>query len=256
MQPKTIALQVLVDYLDNLLGASEGEDYGPNGLQVAGPTEVGKIITGVSACQELFLRARAAQAQAILVHHGILWAGAPQALIGSHFKRVSALIEGGLGLLAYHLPLDRHPDLGNNSLAARSLGLTNLDTFAPHKGLDIGFKGSFETPVSLDALVSACTSLFGQEPLVIAGGPESIRTAGVISGAGQDALHEAIKQGLDVFITGEASEWVMNVAVESGIHYIAAGHYATERLGIRALGDHLRDHFGIDVEFVDIPNPV
>ncbi len=253
---KSIKLSGLVDYLTDLLNAADGVDFGPNGLQVEGPPEVSKIITAVSAGQELFARAGAAAAQAVLVHHGIFWKGLSPVLTGMSFKRVSALIEGRLSLLAYHLPLDRHEEFGNNALAARGLELMKLSTFAPHVGVDIGFMGRFEETLSLDALVARCARLFGQDPLVIAGGPARIRTVGIVSGGAQDSLHEAIKHGLDAFITGEASEWVMNVALESGIHYLAAGHYATERLGIRALGEHLHEHFGIDVEFIDIPNPI
>lgn len=244
-------LRYLDDYLD-----SGGADFGPNGLQVEGRTEIRKLVTGVSACRELFERAAAAGADAVLVHHGIFWNGASPLLVGSHFQRVAALIGAGMSLFAYHLPLDRHPELGNNALAARSLGLDDLEPFGEYQGQPIGCRGRFPVPLSIDEVVARCEGLFGQPALAFREGPAQVGTLGIISGGAQREFHQAIAAGLDAYLTGEASEWVMNVARESRVHYLACGHYATERLGVRALGEHLAGHFGIAVEFVDVPNPV
>lgn len=246
----------LVDYLDRLLEAHDGSDFCPNGLQVAGTKTISRLVTGVSACHDLFVRARELDAHAVLVHHGILWEGASLRLTGVHGRRVSELIHSDLNLLAYHLPLDRHAELGNNALAGRALGLEDLRPFGDHDGLPIGFQGAFPSPITPSELKRRCAELYGQEPLAFLEGPDPLRSVGIISGGAQRSLYEAIDAGLDAFITGEVSEWVMNVCREAGIHFLAAGHYATERLGIQALGEHVADRFGIDVQFVDIPNPV
>jgi dinuclear metal center YbgI/SA1388 family protein len=252
----TVDRQTLIAYLDELLEGQRGRDYGPNGLQVEGRQEIAKIVTGVSACQELFMKAREAGADAVLVHHGIFWDGMPRVLTGIQYRRVAELIRGDMSLIAYHLPLDRHPELGNNVLAAKELGLRSLEPFGDHDGLPIGFKGHFPFPVSPTELADKCKQVYGQEPLTFLDGPDPIRTLGVISGGAQREVYTAIDENLDAYITGEVSEWVMNVAREAKIHYLACGHYATERLGIRALGENVAARFGIEAEFIDVPNPV
>jgi dinuclear metal center YbgI/SA1388 family protein len=254
--PASVDLHSLVAYLDPYLDAARGRDYGPNGLQVEGRQEVRKIATGVSACHELFARARAAGADAVLVHHGLFWEGMPRVLTGFQYRRVAELIQGGMSLLAYHLPLDRHPEVGNNAVAARAFGLVDVEPFGLHEGLPIGCKGRFASPVAAAELVARCRAIFGQEPLAFRDGPDPVRTLGLISGGAQREFYSAIADGLDAYVTGEVSEWVMNVAREAGVHYLAAGHYATERLGVQALGEHLRERFGVAVEFIDVPNPV
>ena len=246
----------LVAYLDDYLDARCGADYCPNGLQVEGRTEVRKVVTGVSACLELFERAERAQADAVLVHHGIFWKGMPYPLTGVQFRRVESLVRSGINLVAYHLPLDRHPELGNNALAARAFGLLDVEPFGEYEGLPVGVHGRLPEPLSPADLAARAEEVFGQEPRAVPGGPEEIRSLGMISGAAQQQLWDAVGLGLDAFLTGEASEWVMNVAREAGVHYLACGHYATERLGVRALGEHLADRFGLEVVFVDVPNPV
>ena len=252
----TVDRRTLVAYLDQLLDAGNGRDYGPNGLQVEGKETIRKIVTGVSACHELFVRAREAGADAVLVHHGIFWEGMPRVLTGFQHRRVAELIRGDMNLIAYHLPLDRHPELGNNALAGRELGLADLELFGIHEGLPIGFKGRFPKPVPAAEMVARCRRVYAQEPFAFLEGPDPVRTLGIISGGAQKELYEAIDENLDAYITGEVSEWVMNVARETKIHYLAAGHYATERLGIRALGEHAAEKFGIEAEFIDVPNPV
>jgi len=246
----------LVAYLDQYLDATRGRDYGPNGLQIEGREKIRKVVTGVSSCHELFVRAREAGADAVLVHHGLFWDGMPRTLIGFQFRRVSELIRGEMSLLAYHLPLDRHPEIGNNALACRAFGLDGMEPFGIHEGLPVGYKGRFPEPITAMELEGRCRRIYGQEPLAFLSGPDPVKSLGIISGGAQGELYQAIGEGLDAYITGEVSEWVMNVCREAGIHYLAAGHYATERLGIRALGEHVAEKFGIEAEFIDVPNPV
>ncbi len=250
-------LRDLVRYLDDYLDASRGDDFCPNGLQVDGRAEISKLVTGVSACHELFVRARALGADSVLVHHGLLWqSDKPEPLTGLLHRRLAELIRNDISLIAYHLPLDRHPELGNNALAIRALGVAEPAPFAEFGGEPVGFRGALPEPVGIFELVRRCTELFGQEPTLVGSGPPEISTLGIVSGGGERVLYEAIELDLDAYVTGEIKEWVMNVAREAGIHYLAAGHYATERLGIRALGEHLAEKFGLEVEFVDVPNPV
>ena len=253
---KTLHRDDLVAYLDSYLLADQGSDFCPNGLQVEGSSAIRRLVTGVSACRELFERACQRQADAVLVHHGIFWEGTTRTLTGYQLRRVAQLIEGHLNLIAYHLPLDRHPEVGNNAVAARRLGLSQLEPFGDSSGLSLGFKGKLGEGIRLPQLLDRCRSVFQQEPLCFPAGPETVLTVGIVSGAAERSFHQAIATGLDAYITGEATEWVMNVARETGTHFIAAGHYATERLGIQALGDHLAQQFGIDVQYEDIPNPV
>ena len=253
----SVSLPDLVRYCDQLLAVGEFADYCANGLQVDGRSPVRKIVTGVSACRELFVRAAQLGADSVLVHHGLLWkAQASSPITGFQYQRLKTLIESGLSLVSYHLPLDAHAEVGNNALAARGLGLSDLQRFGRHEGSLIGFRGRFEDPLPVSELVARCIRLFGQAPLAFAHGPDPVSTLGLISGGAQREFHEAIELGLDAYLTGEASEWVQNVSRESGVHYLAAGHYATERLGIGALGEHLARRFDIEAVFVDVPNPV
>lgn len=248
--------QDLAEHLDQLLDASRDKDFGPNGLQVDGRRPIRHIATGVSACSELFERARDAGADAVLVHHGLFWEGLPRQLTGAQYRRVATLIDAGMALLAYHLPLDRHAELGNNVLAAKRLGLYSLEPFGLYQGIPIGYRGRYPEPLPSHELVDRLRLTFEREPLAFLSGPDPISTVGIISGGAQGELYQAIAAGLDAYVTGEASEWVMNVARENRIHYFACGHYATERLGIRALGEHLAERFGLAHDFIDVPNPV
>ncbi len=256
MDEPSVATAELVAYLDDYLDAAAVPDYGPNGLQVEGPVAIRRLVTGVSACRELFERARATGADALLVHHGLFWRGSPYPLVGLQFQRVAELVRGGMALLAYHLPLDRHAEVGNNAVAARALGLTELTPFARHEGVAIGWRGTLREAISARELAARCAAYYGQQPLLLGPAERSVRRVGIVSGGAQRELLQAIAEGLDAFITGEASEWVTNMSRESGVVYLAAGHYATERIGVRALGEHLASRFGIAVEFVDVPNPV
>jgi len=249
-------IRALVDYCDQLLDSPGSHDFGPNGLQVEGNRDVRRVVTGVSACVELFEEAAGCDADVVLVHHGIFWDGAPRPLVGHQYRRVAALVGSGIHLVAYHLPLDRHAELGNNVLAARGLGLFAVEPFAEYHGLPIGFRGRYPEPLPVAELVGRCRDLFGQEPLAFLAGPDPVASVGIVSGGAQGEIYQAIAAGLDAYVTGEASEWVMHIARENRIHFLSCGHYATERLGIRALGEHLAERFGLEHRFVDIPNPV
>nr|HRC84195.1 Nif3-like dinuclear metal center hexameric protein [Thermoanaerobaculia bacterium] len=150
----------------------------------------------------------------------------------------------------------RHPELGNNALAARLLGLVEIEPFAFHDGLPLGYRGRFATAVPAGEFVERVRALYAQEPLAFLAGPDPVETVGIVSGAAERQVHTAIAAGLDAYVTGEATEWVKNLVEEAGIHYLACGHYATERLGVRALGEHLAERFDLEVEFLDLPNPV
>ena len=240
----------LLKYLAELLVVDEIEDRGINGLQVEGREEIERVVTGVSACAELFERAIELGADAVIVHHGILWQGQDPTIRGVFRRRVKLLLDHDVNLLAYHLPLDKHPEIGNNALAAKAIGLRHLELFA-----GVGWVGATE-PMGVDELVGKVEQLYGQKPLVFPYGSDTVRRIAILSGGGQKYVEEAIDRGADAYITGEAGETVMNLAREAGLHFLAAGHYATERPGIRALGDRLATEFGLEVTFVDIPNPV
>jgi dinuclear metal center YbgI/SA1388 family protein len=247
----------LVRYLETYLEAAGQQDYGPNGLQVEGGATIRRLVTGVSACRELHERAATWNADAVLVHHGVLWKFlGPQPLVGYALRRIEPLLRHQINLLAYHLPLDRHPVVGNNALIADALGVIDRQPFAVYEGRPVGWSGRLGRPLEIDAFRSRCREVFGQEPLHLGPEASTVRTVGIVSGGAQRELYQAIGAGLDAYITGEASEWVLHVAREAGIHFLACGHHATERFGVRALGEHLAERFGIEVQFIDVPNPV
>lgn len=251
-------LPPLIGHLEDLLNPEAYEDYGPNGLQVPGPAEIDAIVTGVSAGAELFQRAAEAGADLVLVHHGLFWQGPPRPMDTAMKRRLELLFGNDMALAAYHLPLDGHLEHGNNALIAAGLGCSGWEPFARHRGgATIGVRGRFDDPgIGAEALVERVRSLTGREPLAFLGGPEEVRSIGIVSGAGSDYLEEAIGLGLDAFLTGEPIERAMNTAREAGIHYLAAGHYATETFGVRRLGELLAREFGVRHEFVDVPNPI
>lgn len=246
----------IVSYLDELLDPAGFDDHGPNGLQVPGADEVELVVTGVSASLELFDAAVAAGAQLVLCHHGLFWDFHPRSLSAPMRRRLEVLFSGEISLLAYHLPLDAHAEVGNNALLCEALGLTRAEPFGAHRGRTIGFVGRSEDGMRLADLLDRCDSALGQKPFVWETGPEAVHSVGIVSGAGASMLREATEQGLDAFLTGEPAEHVMADARESGIHFIGAGHYATETLGVRRLGELLASEFGVEQRFIDIPNPI
>jgi dinuclear metal center YbgI/SA1388 family protein len=247
----------LLAFLDELLEPAAFSDYGPNGLQVPGPDEVRTVVTGVSASAELFERAAEHGADLVLVHHGLFWTGAPLALTPSSKRRLQLLFDHDMALAAYHLPLDGHPEVGNNALLAAGLGCVSQEPFALHRGRPIGVAARFEGDgIAAGELTERVHDLTGREPLAFLDGPDRVRSIAIVSGAGSDYLADAVAAGYDAFLTGEPAERVMTHAREEGIHFVAAGHYATETFGVRRLGDLLADEFGVAHKFVAVPNPI
>jgi len=246
----------IIAFLDALLDADAFEDYGPNGLQVAGSREVSCVVTGVSAHLELFHRAASLRAQMVLCHHGLFWEKQPATIDERRRDRLKALFDADMSLAAYHLPLDAHPDVGNNALICAALDLERAEPFAPAKGKPIGWIGRAPEPIARDEFVERCRAAFGRDPLVFPDGPEEVRAVGVVSGGGAGMLAEAAERGLDAMISGEPSEPAMAEAREAGMTFVAGGHYATETFGVRRLGELLVERFGVEHRFVDVPNPV
>ncbi len=246
----------IIGFLDELLTPSDFEDYGPNGLQVPGRSEIDTVVTGVSAGADLFERAAALGAGLVLVHHGLFW-GARGAMDRAEKRRLQLLFDADMGLAAYHLPLDAHLEVGNNAILARELGAAEVAPFARLRGAHIGVRARFPgAGIAAADLVARVERVCARTPLAFTDGPDRVRTVGIVSGAGADHLDDAIAAGLDAFLTGEPAERSMLRARESAVHFIAAGHYATETFGVRALGDALAGRFGVRHAFVDVPNPI
>lgn len=232
------------------------KDYCPNGLQVEGRQQVHKVVTGVTASKELIDKAIEHQADAIIVHHGYFWKGEPEAIRGMKGERIRSLIKSDINLYAYHLPLDIHPQLGNNAQLAQLLDIKTLG------GLEatpqsVAMYGELSAPISAEAFFQRLELALGRAPLHIA--PRSnklVKRIGWCTGGGQDYLELAAQNGLDAFVSGEISERTTYVARELDIHYFSAGHHATERYGVKALGKWLAKEHGLDVTFIDIDNPV
>ena len=251
-------LTQLVDHLNRLLEAESFRDYCPNGLQVPGKVTVQTVVTGVSANVGLIERAIAEGADLILVHHGLFWRGEPLEITPLKHRRLAPLFAHDVALAAYHLPLDGHPEHGNNALIAAGLGGTVEGRFAEQGGHEIGVHVRFEGDgLTIDELSTRVQELVGgRAPLVIAGGPERIRTLGIVSGAATDDVHGAIALGLDAFLTGEPAERAFSIAHDASIHFLAAGHHATETFGVRRLGELLERDFGVRHVWIDVPNPI
>jgi dinuclear metal center YbgI/SA1388 family protein len=244
------ACNQIIGYLDDLLDPTAYDDYGPNGLQVPGSEQIQTVVTGVSANVELFARAREQGADLVLVHHGLFWAGPPRPLDRASKRRLQLLFDADLALAAYHLPLDGHLEVGNNALIARAIGGEEIEPFAVHGRATVGVRARFAGPgIAPAELVARVHEATGREPLAFTDGPDPVRTIGIASGAGADHLDDA-------FVTGEPAERSMARAREAEVHFLAAGHYATETFGVRALGERLAERFGIRHVFVDVPNPI
>ena len=251
-----ITLKALVDYTDTLLSVEKFSDYCPNGLQVQGRAEIGLLATGVTASMDLIEAAIEAGADALLVHHGYFWKGEDACITGMKRARLQRLLTTDTSLLAYHLPLDAHPELGNNAQLARLLGFDIAGTFGDDGGLQLGQHAVLPTPLDGAALGALIQQRLGREPLCIQGSERMIHRVGWCTGAAQSYIEAAAQQGLDAFISGEISEQTVHVARECGVHYFAAGHHATERYGAKALGEHLAGQFDIRHLFIDSENPV
>jgi len=241
----------IVAFASELLQVDRFRDYAPVGLQVEGASEVEKIVCGVSASRELFEAARDRGAQMVLVHHGLFWTSEEPVIDRRQRGRLKALFNADLSLVAYHLALDAHPEIGNSVLLARELGVEPERTFE-----EVGVGGRLLEPVSGEEFAARVEERLGRTPLAFLHGPEPVRTAAIITGGGGPSLLAAAKAGYDLFLTGEPKEPSLHASRELGIHFLAAGHYATERLGVQALAAKIGEQFGIDWEFVELPNPV
>lgn len=243
--------QELTEYLAEFLDIASYKDYAPNGLQVEGKQEINKIVTGVTACQALIDKAIEVQADAILVHHGYFWKNEQQVITGFKKQRIKALLMNDINLYGYHLPLDGHEGLGNNAMLGKLWGLKDI-TEEPGL-LRIGV---LPEKMAIAEFKKRVDDSLARESLHLDGGPEKITKVAWCSGGAQGYIDQAIANGAELYISGEVSEQTTHLAKECGIHYLAAGHHATERLGIKALGEHLVEKFGLECIFIDIDNPV
>ncbi|WP_394561603.1 Nif3-like dinuclear metal center hexameric protein [Aquipseudomonas alcaligenes] len=250
-----IALTTLVEEADRYLNAARISDYCPNGLQVEGRPQVRRIVSGVTASQALLDAAVEAEADVVLVHHGYFWKGEDACITGMKRRRLQTLLGNDISLLAYHLPLDVHPEVGNNVQLARQLDITVEGPLDPNNPKVVGLLGSLAEPLSARDFARRVQEVLGREPLLVEG-EGMVRKVGWCTGGGQGYIDNAIAAGVDLFLTGEASEQTFHSARENGVSFIAAGHHATERYGVQALGDYLARRFAIEHLFVDCPNPV
>jgi len=249
-------LTQVVNLLQDTLQPGSYQDYCPNGLQVGGREEVRLVVSGVTACQALIDEAVRLGADALLVHHGYFWKGESPCITGMKLNRLKTLLVNEMSLLAYHLPLDGHPEYGNNVQLAARLGLPVSRPLYPDNPRQVGNISDLDAPISAEALSSRLHQALGRAPLWINGGPERIRRIGFCTGGAQGFIEQAVLMGCDAYISGEISEPTVHTAREMGIHYFAAGHHATERYGVQALGTLLAERLGIEHRFVDIANPV
>ena len=246
-------LKQLCDFCNDYLKVDDFNDYCPNGLQVEANPEVLNIVCGVTASQALIEAAIERGADTLIVHHGYFWKGEAQAIAGYKGRRISSLIKNNINLLAFHLPLDAHPEVGNNVQLARVMGWEADDSFG-EQGLI--FEGRLPGAQSLRELAQAIETRLDTRTLVVDAGDHPVQRIAWCTGAAQGFIEAAAERGVDAFISGEISEPTFHQARELGIHYIAAGHHATERYGVQALAGVIADRFGIEQQFVDIPNPV
>ncbi len=250
-------LNELVAYTNRLLAIENFNDYCPNGLQVQGRPEVHTLIGGVTACQALLDAAITQQTDAVLVHHGWFWKGEDPCIVGMKQRRLATLLRHDISLIAYHLPLDAHPELGNNAQLARRLDLTVTGT-AGGNGRTPGLVmlGELAEPVSGANFAARIETRLQRKSLHIPGSDAPIRRLVWCTSAAQSSIEIAFNEGADAFLTGEASEQTVHFARENGLHFFAAGHHATERYGVQALGAHLAQQFALRFTFIDIDNPV
>jgi len=255
MSQKSVNRTELAKYLAEALNITQFRDYCPNGLQVEGRTEISRLVTGVTASQALLEAALDSGADAILVHHGYFWRGEDARVIGTKYKRLKLLLTHDINMFAYHLPLDAHPLFGNNVQLAQQLGLTPTGRFGDD---NLGWLGNVSDAGvrTVGDLATVIERQLKRTPVLIGDPGQPLAQVAWCTGAAQSLLGDAIAAGAGVFISGEISEPTVHLARESGVAYLAAGHHATERYGVQALGNHLAEHFGLQHQFIDIDNPV
>ncbi len=251
-----IKREELSSYLDEFLNTDRYNDYAPNGLQVEGRPQIQRICTAVTASEEIITQAIQWQADALLVHHGYFWRGESPVIVGMKRKRVNYLLVNNINLMAYHLPLDCHLELGNNACLAKLLPVQSIDTHRIGTIDNLLWSGNFLNLMDPELLVELIAKKFNRLPLHIAPNNQPIRSIAWCSGGAQDYIEEAYKLGVDAYLSGEVSERTYYQAKELGIHYYACGHHATERYGIQALGQHLATTFNLDHLFIDSDNPI
>lgn len=250
-----VTRELLNDILRQLLDPEQLQDYAPNGLQVEGRAEIRKLVTGVTASQALLDAAVAAGADAILVHHGYFWKGESAAVVGMKQRRLKTLLTHDLNLFAYHLPIDVHPSLGNNVQLGQRLGLAALTPVPSCQPHGVVYRGNFATPQPLATMIGSLESILGRRLVCVEDTGRPIQQVAWCTGGGQGFIDNAAAANMDLFITGEVSEQTIHSAREQKISFIAAGHHATERFGVSAVGEYLQTHHGITHEFIDIDNP-
>jgi dinuclear metal center YbgI/SA1388 family protein len=255
MSRKSVDRSSLAAYLDRTLDITRFRDHCPNGLQVEGKGEITTVVTGVTASLALLEAALDAGADAVIVHHGYFWRGEDPRVLGPKLKRLRLLLANDINLFAYHLPLDAHPEFGNNAQLARLLGLSADGRFGEE---DLGWLGTVRdnTIGTVGALAAKAEACLGRSPLLIGEPTQRLGRVAWCTGAAHAMLGEAIAAGASAYISGEISEPVVHLAREAGVAYLACGHHATERYGVEALGVHLAERFGVTHYFIDIPNPV
>lgn len=246
----------LHEYLNELLTSNKIKDYCPNGLQVQGKDEVLKIVTGVTASKALIDRAIEAKADAIIVHHGYFWKNEKPNITGMKYHRIKALLDNNINLLAYHLPIDVHPELGNNAQLAKLLGIQVTGLVEEGNPFSVVMKGQFQVEIAAENFCDNISKKLARQCLHIPSQTnKKIKTVAWCTGGGQGYIELAAEQGIDAFVSGEVSEQTAHIAREMDIHYFAAGHHATERYGVKCVGEHLAKEFSLDVTFIDIDNP-
>jgi dinuclear metal center YbgI/SA1388 family protein len=251
-----VSLIELNSKLSTLLQPEQFKDYCPNGLQIQGSEQVAKLVSGVTASQALVDAAVAVNADAILVHHGYFWQGEDQRIKGAKRKRIKTLLEHDISLFAYHLPLDVHRQYGNNTQLANLLGLEIEGDLRKQNNHPLVLVGKLLEPLAYGEFVELLQSKLGRHPQSVEGSSDKINTIAWCTGAAQNYIDLAIDAGVDAYLTGEISEQTFHAAKESGIHFFSAGHHATERYGVQAVGRYLAKTFAIEHEFIDIDNPV
>ena len=249
IQPATLA-----NWCSTQLDAARFDDYCPNGLQVEGRKRIQRLVTGVTASRNLLEAAIAAGADAVLVHHGFFWRGEDPAITGMKAMRLRLLLEHDISLLAYHLPLDAHAAWGNNAQLAKQLGFANATPTTAGRGLL--WQAELSAPIAAEELAARISTALDRAPLLIGDGLKQLSRIGWCTGAAQQFIDDAAALGLDAYISGEISEQTVHAARELGIHYFAAGHHATERYGVQALGAAIAAEFGIAHQFIEDANPV
>lgn len=254
----SVSLCELTYYLDEFLQPGQFQDYCPNGLQVEGRAQVVRLATGVTACQLLLDQAIAWGADALLVHHGYFWRGEPPQVVGMKRRRLASLLASDISLLAYHLPLDAHPQVGNNACFGKLMGIhaDNQEPLQPGVAGAVGSIGNLQQSVSAAEFVALLESVTGRKPLHVGEPDAHVSRIAWCTGAAQGYIEAAVRSCADLFVTGEASEQTVHIAREEGIHFVAAGHHATERYGVQALGEHLAAQFQLEHRFFDVDNPV